>query len=94
MTNEEKNLEALHIHIAGLQATLTKRNERIAQLEAKVEELKGNPIVGAAQKKAYKQGWKDCAGHLMNTTHEMANKLREVRKDAFKLYLEGDKLDG
>jgi hypothetical protein len=85
--------EALKIHIEGLQATLTKRNARIAELEAKIIEIKDNPIVGAAEKAAYKKGWKDCAGHLMETANQAARGLKEIRKDAFRLYLEGDKLD-
>jgi len=84
--------EALKIHIEGLQATLTKRNARIAELEAKIIEIKDNPIVGAAEKKAYKKGWQDCAGHLMQTTQIAARSLSEIRKDAFKLYLDGDSL--
>lgn len=91
MNNEERNIENLHIHIEGLQATLTKRNEHIARLEHKVETLTNNPVAGAAEKKAYKKGWQDCAGHLMEASRIMALQLSEVRKDAFRLYLDGEK---
>lgn len=94
MTNEEKNLENLHIHIEGLQGTLAKRNARIAELELQVAALKANPSAAANTSKAYKSGWKDCAGHLMGTTHKLAQELALVRKDAFRLYLDGDKLNG
>jgi hypothetical protein len=42
-------------------------------------------------KKAYKEGWKDCAGNLMEATRILAHSLRKIREDAFKVYLEGDK---
>lgn len=90
MTNQELNIEALHIHIEGLQATLTKRNARIAELEAKVTELKDNPLAGVSKERAYREGWKACAGHLMETTRKTALELGKVRKEAFRLYLDGD----
>lgn len=91
MINTEDK-EHLIIHIEGLQATLSKRNARIEQLEKQVAELKANPLSGAAEKKAYKRGWKDCAGHLMETTRKAAIELSAVRRDAFRQYLDGDKL--
>jgi uncharacterized protein involved in exopolysaccharide biosynthesis len=92
MNNQERNLEALHIHIEGLQATLTKRNTRITQLEAQVSELKMNPAAGAKETAAYKAGWKACADQLKSITRKMAYDLREIDKEAFKIWLEGDKL--
>jgi predicted RNase H-like nuclease (RuvC/YqgF family) len=89
MSNQERNVEQLHIHIEGLQATLTKRNARIADLEAEVAAIRKNPAASAAEKKAYKQGWKDCAGHLMEATRRHALELAKVRKEAFDLYLKG-----
>jgi uncharacterized protein involved in exopolysaccharide biosynthesis len=91
MTNEEKNLESLHIHIEGLQATLTKRNARITQLEAQVSELIANPEAGAKETKAYRAGWKACANQLQDATRKMAYQLREIDKQALKIWLEGEK---
>jgi chromosome segregation ATPase len=91
MTNEEKNLESLHIHIEGLQATLTKRNARITQLEAQVSELKLNPESAAKETKAYKAGWKACANHLQDASRKMAYQLRDIDKQAFRIWLEGEK---
>jgi uncharacterized protein involved in exopolysaccharide biosynthesis len=91
MTNEEKNLESLHIHIEGLQATLTKRNARITQLEALVAELTANPEAGAKETKAYKAGWKAAASQLQDAAKKMAYELREIDKTAFKIFLEGEK---
>lgn len=93
MNNEELNRESLIIHIKGLQQTLTERNERIAQLEKQVSQLKLNPVTEAATRKAYKAGWKACAGQMMEVTRTTARALSEVRKEAWELYLKGDKLD-
>ena len=90
MTNEENNIEALHIHIEGLQAVLTRRNARIASLEDQVAQLKANPAASAAEKKSYKQGWQDCASHLQNSVKTLARELREVDKTAFRLFLDGE----
>lgn len=89
MSNEERNIEALHIHIEGLQATLTKRNARIAELEAKLADPE--LINNAAIRRAYRRGWKECAGRMMEASKETALLLKEIRKDAFEIYLEGDK---
>jgi hypothetical protein len=86
---EEKNIEALHIHIEGLQATLTKRNARIAELEAKLADPE--LINNVAVKRAYRNGWKACAGRMMEASKETALLLKEIRKDAFEIYLEGDR---
>jgi pyrroline-5-carboxylate reductase len=90
MTNEEQNRENLIIHIEGLQAVLIKRNARIAELEAKLAspELINNTAV----KRAYRQGFKDCASKMMDATKDTALLLKEIRKDAFEIYLEGDNL--
>ena len=90
MNKEEMNRESLLIHIEGLQATLTKRNARIAELEAKVAELKNNPEAAVSKKRAYQEGWKACAAHLMETTRKTALELAKIRREAFNLYLEGE----
>ena len=91
MNNQEMNRESLLIHIEGLQATLTKRNARIAELEARVAELKNNPEAAISKDRAYREGWKACAGHLMETTRKTALELGKIRKEAVRLYLDGDK---
>ena len=91
MSTDARKLEAMSIHIEGLQVTLTKRNKRIEELEAQVAALKKSPITEPALKKAYRNGWQDCAMHLKETAREAARKLREIDKKAFELYLEGEK---
>lgn len=81
--------EALKIHIEGLQATLTKRNARIAELEAKLSEPIDLPA--KTQKlidKAYKKGWKDCSSVLIENTRDAALQLGKIRKEAFRIYLQ------
>lgn len=40
---------------------------------------------------AYKRGWEDCATGLMETARKAVLALREIRAEAFKVYLEGDR---
>ena len=91
MNNQEANRESLLIHIEGLQATLAKRNKRIAELEQQIVELKNNPVAGAAEKAAYKKGWQAAASHLSVTIRELAFELRKIDKEAFHIYLDGEK---
>lgn len=79
--------ESLLIHIEGLQATLTKRNTRIAELEAQLSLGDDSPTAKRAIAKAYKSGWQDAAGHLMETTRIAVLALGKVRSDAWALYL-------
>jgi len=83
--------ESLLIHIDGLQATLTKRNARIAELEAQLALGNDSPITKRAVAKAYKSGWQDAAGHLMETTRTAALALNKVRSDAWHLYLKAER---
>lgn len=83
---KEKHL----IHIRGLEATLADRNKQIAELRAEVERGQSSRAVQDKVDAAYKRGWKDCATGLMETTRKAALGLREIRKEAFEIYLEGD----
>lgn len=83
--------EALLVHIEGLQATLTKRNARIAELEAQLTAGSDSPLVERASRKAYRDGWEACAGHLMEATRVAAIALGKVRGDAWQVYLEAEK---
>lgn len=78
--------ESLIIHIEGLQATLTKRNNRIADLEAIIEKMKMDPVSTAEQQKYYKKGWQDCSVKLMEATKEAALDLAKVHNKAFQEY--------
>jgi tetrahydromethanopterin S-methyltransferase subunit G len=78
------------VHIEGLQATLTKRNARIAELEKQLKDTETEALQSRAVKKAYKQGWQACASRLMDITRKTAFDLSEVRKEARRIYLEGE----
>ena len=79
------------VHIEGLQATLTKRNVRIAELEKQLKDAETTALESRAVKKAYKQGWQACASRLMDITRKTALDLSEVRKEAWRVYSEGEK---
>lgn len=81
--------EGLIVHIEGLQATLAKRNVRIAELE---EQLR-NPsaLTEKAEGLAFQRGWEACSGHLMQITFDLARELGKVRKEAFRVYLDYDR---
>lgn len=82
--------EQLIIHIEGLQATLTKRNARIAELEQQYAKANKNILLDKAVKKAYKQGWQACAARLMEITRTTALELSEIRQEAWRAYSEGE----
>jgi hypothetical protein len=89
MTNQEQNIENLHIHIQGLQATLAKRNLLIANMKEDV----ANPDLRHKREldKAYKDGWRACAEELMSETATMANSLLCLRSKAFESLLKNEK---
>jgi len=89
MTDLEQNIENLHIHIEGLQATLAKRNIRIAEMQEDV--ANPNPRQERAIKKAYKDGWRACAEELMSETATATNALTLLRSQAFESLLKNEK---
>jgi hypothetical protein len=87
----EKDVERLHIHIAGLEATLTKRNNRIAELEAALTAEGQLSRESGAIRREYRRGFQDACNRLMSITASAANALGRVRKDAFDVYLSAEK---
>lgn len=85
-----ENREDLIVHIEGLQATLTKRNARIAELEAKLAIPVDMPEhIQKLIDKSYKKGWRDCSKELLEITRQTALELGKVRKEAFRYYMKG-----
>lgn len=80
-------------HVAGLEAIIRQKNEKIARLEEQVAAGGESPIVKRRVKKAYKDGWEDAANRMMGITHQAAISLRDLRAGAFETLLEGDRLD-
>lgn len=86
---ELQDRDSLIIHIEGLQATLTKRNARIAELEAQITREGKKMQSEMAVRKAYKKGWTDCAAKLAEITRQTALQLSEVKREAWRAYTEG-----
>jgi hypothetical protein len=84
--------ERLMIHVEGLQVTLTKRNEQIARLQAKIVHLEEGTATNAAIVKAYGKGWKACADRLSSAAHKASNTLLGIRAEAFQQSLQGERL--
>lgn len=79
--------EALKIHIEGLQATLTKRNARIAELEEKLARPIDLPAdVQKKIDKAYARGWKAASAKFTQLARVAAELGRNVQ-------LEGEALE-
>jgi flagellar biosynthesis/type III secretory pathway protein FliH len=83
--------QAAQLHIEQLQATLTKRNTRIASLEEQLSEALAGEPNQTAHKNSYKRGWQDAMNELSEATRKMAQELAKLRADAFNIYLKGEK---
>jgi hypothetical protein len=90
VNNEEQSIERLHIHIEGLEGTLRKRNAKILDLEAKLADP--SLIDGPLVKRAYKDGWQACAQELMKATLDASTHLKQIKDQAFGVYLKGENL--
>ena len=84
--------ERLMIHVEGLQVTLTKRNEQIVRLQAKIVQLEEGTATNAEVTKAYGKGWKACAEAMASAAHDAANVLHGIRSAAFRQSSEGERL--
>jgi len=78
--------EALLIHIEGLQVSLTKRNQRITELEGLITGEGQSAFMSQRLASEYKRGWETCANQLSAITHEAARNLGQIRKDALSVY--------
>ncbi len=86
---QEEKLENLQIVNAGLQATLTQRNQRISQLEEQLKEARSVAAGSREFKKAYKSGWQDAINELHSEVDSTARALGKLSKSAFNVYNEG-----
>lgn len=68
---------ALIAHVQQLERTITKRNQRIAQLEQIVDGLPPNSEV----QRAYKRGWQDCADRLGAHMAEATRAIETLRRE-------------
>ncbi len=81
--NIEEKLENIQIVNAGLQATLTQRNQRIAQLEEQLKDARSVAVGSKEYKKAYKKGWQDAIGELQEEAYRSARELGRLAKGAW-----------
>lgn len=79
-------------HIEGLQRIITSRNKQIERLTERLEAGEESEYAVKQYDRGYKAGYKAAAGELMEASKTAALALGNIRKDAFQIYLEGDKL--
>lgn len=89
MSIEEK-LEQIKIVNAGLQATLTQRNLRIAQLEEQLKDARSVSKGTREYKIAYKKGWQEALEAIQSEAHRAARALGVLSKGSWKEYREGE----
>ena len=92
MADQISKLERLQVTVAGLEATLAKRNQAIQHLEAQLKSNLEQIETQKAYDRGYKAGWTGCACDLMDFTRKAADQLQDLNKVAFRKYLKGDKL--
>lgn len=92
---QERNFTDKHdgllVQVKGLQKLVAERRDRIMQLEEQLENLKRNPVASAAEQKSFKNGWKACADAMQDLSRKAALSLREIDKEAFQLWLDGER---
>jgi len=91
ITIEVDPRDTLVRHIEGLQRTLTKRNARIEELEARLEAGEGSEYVAQARESGVREGWIACAQTMMNAASRAERELTNVRDAGWKAYLEGQR---
>ena len=74
-------------HIEHLQDVITKRNKRIAELEAQLEP---GAIDSEHYRRGYRDGWRQQYYATTNAVDRAVNGLRDLRAETFKKYLEGE----
>lgn len=85
--------EAVNRHIESLQSTLTKRNEQIDRLEARLREAEAGEPNQRVIAMAYKRGWMDACNHLISSSHKAVVALERVKKEAYDVYLKSESKD-
>lgn len=91
VTFEVSARDALLREKLALEATLTKRNERIAELEARLEAGEESEYVAKARAEGVREGWQACAQSVMNAASSAERELSNLRERGWKVYLEGEK---
>lgn len=80
--------DAKILHIQRLEATLTKRNKRIADLEAQLEP---GAMDDEHYRRGYRDGWKQQYYSTTNAVDKAIAELKNVREKSFQNYLQGER---
>lgn len=80
--------DAKILTIQRLEATLTKRNKRIADLEAQLEP---GAMDSEHYRRGFRDGWKQQYYSTTNTVNKAIAELKNVREKSFQNYLEGER---
>lgn len=80
--------DAKILHIQRLEATLTKRNKRIAELEAQLEP---GAMDSEHYRRGFRDGWRRQYYATTNAVDRAVKELRNLRADTFEKYLEGER---
>ena len=79
-------------HIEDLQRVITKRNARITELENRLDGEGESEFLQRIKQQAYSRGYRAAGGNLMEATRKFGMLLEGVHKEAFQVYLDGDKI--
>lgn len=75
-------------HIQHLQDVITKRNKRIAELEAQLEP---GAMDSEHYRRGFRDGWKQQYYSTTNVVNKAVAELKNVREKSFQKYLEGER---
>jgi len=84
--------EATQAHIEHLQATLTKRNERIAQLEERLAEAEAGEPNRERLGREFRAGYEAAVSKLSSEISKAKSALENLRGSAVASYIEGPRL--
>lgn len=84
--------EATQAHIEHLQATLTKRNERIAQLEERLAEAEAGEPNRERLGREFRAGYESAVINLSAEISKLMLSLEKVRGSTVNAYIEGPRL--
>lgn len=84
---------AIKAHIETIQAAQTKRNKRIAELEAEVRALKAGEIPSAELEAAEKRGYNRAYSEMQTAIYQAVKALGGTRTDIWRLFNEEPKED-
>lgn len=91
VTIEVNARDSLVAHINHLQEVLTKRNKKIASLEARLSQENESLEVTRARNEGFRKGWDACASEVMDSATRAGRALKAFKNDGFAAYARGPK---